>query len=300
MNRLNYNQLYYFYVVATEGSVKAASEKLHLTQPTISGQLRTLEDDLGYDLFERKHRKLVLNDKGQQVLKSAEKIFLLGDQLIHSLHGTQLKIRSEIRIGVAQTLTTTFLHEFTQKAWMDPSTQVQVIHGDYRYLIGLLDKDEIDIILSDSPIQQTSKRYKNLSMGEQKLIVVGTEKFKSYRQNFPHCLDGAQFLSFGLDGQVHSEIEYFFKINNIRPDFIGGTDDLHLNQTVAEKGQCMTILPEKMARSAVRGKKLMKIGDFPEIHLNHWVVTSELSSKNLQVRKIINDNLVRQRKSKKK
>ena len=296
MKRLNYNQLYYFYVVATEGSVKAASEKLHLTQPTISGQLRTLEDDLGFDLFERKHRKLILNDKGKLAIKRAEKIFMLGDELMQSLKGASQKVRSHLRIGVGQTLTNTFLHDFTQKAWKDPDTMIQVIHGDYKFLVEQLNQGNIDIILSDSPVQASSKRFKNTNMGSQKLMVVGTEKFKSVRKNFPYSLNNQPFMSFGLRGQVHSEIDYFFRINNIRPDIIGGADDLSLNQTVSEKGTCLTILPEKMALKAIKEKKLIKIGDFPEIDLSHWVVTSPLSSRSLAVRKIINQNLVRKRK----
>lgn len=299
MNRLNYNQLYYFYVVATEGSIKAASEKLHLTQPTISGQLKTLEEDLGFDLFERKHRKLVLNAKGHIALKKAERIFMLGEDLIHSLSGRRPQLRSSLRIGVGQTMTNTFLHDFTASTWKDPNTLIQVTHGDYRYLIDQLNQDKIDIILSDTPIQATSKRFKNVNMGSQKMIVVGTEKFKDARKNFPYSLDGMPFMSFGLQGQVHSEIEYFFKINNIHPDIVGGADGLTLNRTVAEKGVCMSVLPESVARKALKEKSLIRIGDFPEVTLNHWVITSPLSSNNLMVRKLINENMVKKRKDKK-
>ena len=56
MTRLNYNHLYYFYVIAHECSIKSACSKLNLTQPTISDQLKNLEEDLGQDLFYRQHR----------------------------------------------------------------------------------------------------------------------------------------------------------------------------------------------------------------------------------------------------
>ena len=60
MEWLNYHHLYYFWVVAHEGSIAGATRKLHLTQPTISSQLRQLEDSFGEKLFEKSGRGLVL------------------------------------------------------------------------------------------------------------------------------------------------------------------------------------------------------------------------------------------------
>lgn len=297
MNRLNYNQLYYFYVVATEGSVKAASQKLHLTQPTISGQLRTLEEDIGFDLFVRKHRKLELNEKGKQVLKRAEKIFLMGEELVNSLQRDPMRLRNDLRIGVAQTLTNTFLHDFTMDLWKDPNVKLRVVHGDYRFLIQKMNEDEVDLILSDAPIQASSKRFKNINMGSQRLIVSGVKKFEKLKKGFPDSLNKAPFLSFGLHGQVHSEIEYFFKINNIRPDYVGGSDDLNLNKVVAEKGICLTVLPESMLREK-QNKKLFSIGELNGLNLNSWVITSQTSTRKLFARKAINSFLQKQKRLK--
>ena len=89
MAALNYNHLYYFYRVATDGSITRASERLHLTPQTISGQISTLEDQLGIDLFQRKGKKLYLTEMGRQVYSYTEEIFQLGEELSHFL-----KIRS--------------------------------------------------------------------------------------------------------------------------------------------------------------------------------------------------------------
>ncbi len=79
MDRINLNKLYYFYVVAKEGSVKAASTKLHLTQPTISAQVKQLEEDLWsvtavgdiVDITEETMLRYGFNlDKVQEQLKS--------------------------------------------------------------------------------------------------------------------------------------------------------------------------------------------------------------------------------------
>ncbi|MDD5657668.1 MAG: LysR family transcriptional regulator, partial [Elusimicrobia bacterium] len=78
---LNYHHLYYFFVVAREGSVAKAKEKLLLSQPTISAQIKELEEYLGHPLFERRKQRLHLTEDGRMALDYAERIFDLGEEL---------------------------------------------------------------------------------------------------------------------------------------------------------------------------------------------------------------------------
>ena len=72
MDWLNYHHLLYFWTVGREGSVSAAAERLHLARPTVTGQLRELETAMGEKLFEKKGRRLVLTEFGQQVFQFAD------------------------------------------------------------------------------------------------------------------------------------------------------------------------------------------------------------------------------------
>ncbi|HZY05282.1 MAG TPA: LysR family transcriptional regulator, partial [Anaeromyxobacteraceae bacterium] len=87
MEWLNYHHLYYFWTVARAGSIARASEELRLSQPTISNQLKTLEEALGHKLFERQGRRLVLTDVGRTALRYADDIFRTGRELQQSLKG---------------------------------------------------------------------------------------------------------------------------------------------------------------------------------------------------------------------
>ena len=71
---INYKHLHYFWAVAREGGVARASERLHLTPQTFSGQLSLLEEYLGVDLFSRVGRNLELTHTGRMVLSYAEKL----------------------------------------------------------------------------------------------------------------------------------------------------------------------------------------------------------------------------------
>jgi Transcriptional regulator len=78
MEWLNYHHLLYFHMVAKCGSISAAGRELSLAPPTISAQLRSLEESLGEKLFAKSGRRLVLTDTGQLVMQYADEIFSLG------------------------------------------------------------------------------------------------------------------------------------------------------------------------------------------------------------------------------
>ena len=94
----NYKHLHYFWMVAHEGSIAKASEKLHITPQTISGQLSLLEDNIGNRLFTREGRGLRLTETGRLVLSYADEIFDLGRELGDVLRGNQLNLLSALPV----------------------------------------------------------------------------------------------------------------------------------------------------------------------------------------------------------
>ena len=82
---INYKHLRYFWVVAKQGGIARAGERLHLTPQTISGQISQLEDSIGEALFRKSGRNLELTDTGRLVLSYADEIFSLGGELEEAL-----------------------------------------------------------------------------------------------------------------------------------------------------------------------------------------------------------------------
>jgi LysR family transcriptional activator of nhaA len=89
MRHLNYSHLQYFWAVAREGSIAKASQSLHLTPQTISGQLKLLDEAVGQPLFNRVGRRLVLSDMGRVVFEYADEIFSVGAELANVVRGNQ-------------------------------------------------------------------------------------------------------------------------------------------------------------------------------------------------------------------
>ncbi len=98
---LNYHHLLYFWTVARSGTIAAASRELHLSQPTISTQLKTLEDALGQRLFQRQGRRLALTDVGRTTFRYADEIFRLGRELQEAV--TRGPVGQQVRFAVGVT-----------------------------------------------------------------------------------------------------------------------------------------------------------------------------------------------------
>jgi len=104
VSALNYKHLHYFWVVAKEGSVTRAAERLGVAVQTISGQVGLLEKALGKTLFAPQGRGLVLTEAGRQVLGYADQIFLLGEQMVEVLQDSNAGGVLRLAVGVSDAL----------------------------------------------------------------------------------------------------------------------------------------------------------------------------------------------------
>ena len=99
-----------FVKVAELRSFSRAAEALFLTQPTVSGQLRELQDSLGEELFRRSGRSLALTDLGQATLKIADEIFALGDQLEQTVRGKYTDRPVRLAVGLSDAVPKRIAH----------------------------------------------------------------------------------------------------------------------------------------------------------------------------------------------
>jgi LysR family transcriptional activator of nhaA len=110
MAQLNLKHLRYFWTVASHGSIARASEVLHLTPQTISGQLRELEEQIGAKLFSKSGRNLVLTDTGRVTFSYAEEIFRISDELQDTLAGRTPGGGLTLHVGIAMVVPKLLTH----------------------------------------------------------------------------------------------------------------------------------------------------------------------------------------------
>src|SRR6185369_16760593 len=153
MEWLNYHHLLYFWVVAKQGSIVKAGEELHLSHPTISGQIHRLEDVLGEKLFARKGRNLVLTDAGRVAYRYADEIFSLGREFVDTLKGRASGRQLRLVVGVSDVLAKSIVHRILEPAF-SLKEDVRVICRENRSteaFMADLAVHAVDVILSDTP-----------------------------------------------------------------------------------------------------------------------------------------------------
>jgi len=241
---LNYHHLLYFWAVAKEGSVTRACERLRLAQPTISGQLKVLEETLGEKLFVKSGRGLVLTEVGQVVFRE------LQDVLKGRPRGRPLRLLA----GIADMVPKLIAYRILQPA-LTMAEPVQLVCEEdaaERLLIDLAEH-RLDVVLSDVPITAaTGLKAFNHLLGTSGVTWFGAPELASrYRKGFPKSLDGAPVL-LPRQGSI---LRRWFDVRGIRPVVAGEFKDSALMKAFGQAGAGVFAAPaaiEKEIRTQYR------------------------------------------------
>jgi LysR family transcriptional activator of nhaA len=208
---MNFKHLHYFWQVAKAGSVARASEQLHLTPQTISGQIGLLKADLGVPLFTKRGRNLELTDAGRRALAYAQDIFALGSELEQSMRNYPTGGRPvEFRVGVADAVSKTIAYRLIEPATRLPEP-VRIVCREWKLdsLLAELAAHRLDLVIAGASIPPSvSVRAYNHRLGESGVSFFAAAGLaKSLRGKFPACLDSAPMLVPGADAAVRSRLE---------------------------------------------------------------------------------------------
>jgi LysR family transcriptional activator of nhaA len=193
----NYHHLFYFWTVAREGGVTAASRKLSVSQPTISEQLKQLERTLGVELFRRQAGRLLLTDDGTHVYRYADDIFALGRELSDSVLRRKVARRSRVVIGIADVVPKLIVAKLLAPALaQDPELQV-ICHEDrHDKLLSDLALHELDLVLTDAPVRPSSnfRGYTRLLSESGVSLFTEPSSAERLRKSFPESLADTPLL----------------------------------------------------------------------------------------------------------
>lgn len=274
MERLNYNHLYYFYIIAREGSIKGASEKLFVTQPTISDQLKLLEEYFDCKLFERKNRSLILTKEGALALKMSEKIFDMGNELTYRLRNKLHLPKRSLDIGITHFMSQYFVYDNLSPLFEQSEVSINVQEDQRHLLLAELEEGNIDLVITDSK-DSISSNMDAHRMGINKTYVVAHKSFKKYKKNFPESLQDIPFFNYTNDSILKYEIELFFSKNGIAPRVIGEADDIDLFKVVTSKGLAFTIVPEAAKNRLCSDKDVIVLGEVDELQTSVWGIVKK-------------------------
>lgn len=275
---INYKHLHYFWAVAREGGVARASERLHLTPQTISGQLSLLEEYLGVGLFTRVGRNLELTENGRLVLSYADEIFSLGGELEEVIHQLPTGRPQLFRVGVVDVLPKSITHRILQPALQMPEPVRMVCReATLDTLLAELTVHRLDLVLADRPIPATvSTRGFSHKLGECAVGFFATEKLETQlKGDFPHCLGGAPLLLPSRGSQLRSGIDRWLDRHRLHPYMIAEFDDSALMKAFGQEGAGIFIAPAAIEAEVERQYQVTAIGRVDEVKEHFYAISVE-------------------------
>src|SRR5262245_21721002 len=278
MEWLNYHHLLYFWTVAREGTIARASEELRLAQPTISGQIRVLEDQLGEKLFQRSGRNLVLTDIGRLVYRYADDIFGLGRELMDTLKDRPTGRPLRFQVGVADEVSKVIAYRLLEPA-MRLSQPVYMVcrDGAADRLLTDLATHSLDLVIADTPISPTIKvKAFTHPLGETSVSVFATPKLAATRRkNFPKSLDGAPFLVPTIGKTLRRMLDQFFDQQGIRPRIVAELDDSALLTTFGQAGAGLFVAPTVLEKEITRQFGVTVLGRLDAVRERYYAISVE-------------------------
>ena len=278
MEWLNYHHLLYFWTVAREGSVSKASASLRLAQPTISGQVKTLEDALGEKLFERRGRNLVLTEMGHVVFGYADEIFSLGRELLDTVKGRPVHRPARLRVGLAGVVPKLIAYELLQPALALPEpVELSCIEDETNNLVAALATYSLDVVLTDAPLARgTSVRAYNHLLGESGVTFFGTKALAAkYRRRFPRSLDQAPMLLPMPNTAVRGGLDQWFEKLAIRPLLIAQFEDTALLKVFGGSGIGVFPAPTVIESQVKRQYGVSVLGRTTEVREQFYAISVE-------------------------
>lgn len=278
MEFLNYHHLRYFWVVAREGSLRKAAEKLHVSQPTISAQVAILEGVVGEKLFRRSPRGLTLTEMGQRAFSYAEDIFSLGQEFLNTVKQRPTTRPLRVHIGIADSLPKLVSHALIRPIFqLTQPVQAVCLEGKASELLAQLAVFRLDIVLADEPAP-SSLRIKafNHLLGECGLTFCAEPRLAAkLKRGFPRSLDTAPVLLPTASTALRRSLESWFQEKDVRPRLIAEYDDTALMTEAARDGLGFFALPSVAAGEAVNRYGFVVVGRAEECREQFYAISAE-------------------------
>jgi LysR family transcriptional activator of nhaA len=256
---LNYNHLFYFHVAASEGSVARAAERLHVTQPTVSEQIRQLERTLGVTLFERTRSGMRLTDAGRRAFEHSSVMFRAGERLVDSLASPDEPRAATVRVGVSWSASRSIAPDFFFPLLELDGCVLSVQRAELVDLLPGLRNRRLDVVLGEAaPAHASRDRLEVVDVYRPRLVAIAAPSFR------PSKTWSEVHLIHHEPGSVHrAEVDHYLTEHGLRPKVVATTDDAALMLACAVRGASVAFVPHGVARPAIDAGNVKVIATLP-------------------------------------
>jgi LysR family transcriptional activator of nhaA len=275
---LNYHHLLYFWSVVRTGSVAAASAELRLAPPTISVQIRRLEEQLGEKLLRRSGRRVIPTEMGQAVFRYADEIFSLGRELLDMIRGRPSGRPMHVIVGVADVVPKSIAHALIAPALrLGEKVRLLCREADPEQLLAQLSMQSLDVVLADAPIGPSVKvRAYNHLLGETGVSFLARARLaNTHRRRFPRSLQAAPVLLQATNTAIRRSIDQWLDSIAVRPDIVGEFEDSELLWEFGGAGHGIFSVPTVLEKHVMRLHRVKLVGRTDAARGRYYAISVE-------------------------
>lgn len=285
---INYHHLFYFKVIAEEGSVSKAAVKLSLGQPTLSAQLKQFEETLNVQLFERTHKRLILTEQGKVALDYAKNIFRMGSEMYEVLHDDFKPLKPHFHVGALDSVPKQIVLQLVKQAYRFSPCQISLSEGKSSELLRELSAHRMDLLLTNFlPTGLDAKGLFFKTVTKKNVAFYGAPKFKSLRKGFPKSISGQAMILPSYDSRLRQDLEHWAKLHQIEINVIAESQDISIKKLMAIDG--MGLIPSAthtVTEQVMRGD-LIEIGKLQGVHEELLLVSAQRKIQNRIARRLM-------------
>ena len=287
---LNLRHLYYFWLVAKEGSVTRAAERQGVAVQTVSAQLSLLDRSVGRALLAPQGRRLVLTDAGRIALGYAEQIFALAEQMQDALAAIGTTQAMRLTVGISDSLPKLIASRLLDAALQLPQ-QVKLVCFEDRFesLLGALSVHKLDVVLTDRPVPPgTNLKVFSHLLGESEITLFGVPALaRKYRAQFPSSLQGAPLLLPTRNNAIRGRLDQWFETQDVRPEVVGEFDDNALLNTFGGNGLGLFPAPSVLAADVREQFGAEPVGPIAQVREQFYAISNERKIKHPAIEAIL-------------
>jgi LysR family transcriptional activator of nhaA len=277
-NTLNYHHLHYFWAVAKLGGLRQASQVLHVSQPSISAQIKQLEEHLGTPLFTRTTRSLALTDTGQTVLEYAEEIFSLGRELLTAVRQESGQRPVRLYVGVADSVPKIIVRQHLTPVF-ELGRPVSVIcrEGSLEELITQLAGHKLDVVLADEPsTSPLHVRTFNQRLSSSKIVLCAAAPLAARLvKDFPGSLDGAPAVLPVSEMALRRQLEQWFGSHRVSPQIVAEVEDTALLTDLGAQGLGFVPIYSAVLGEIAQSSRLQSIGIAKGLRMEIFAISAQ-------------------------
>ncbi|MCF7731542.1 MAG: LysR family transcriptional regulator [Akkermansiaceae bacterium] len=275
---LNYHHLRYFWAVAREGSLRKASEKLRISQPSMSTQIGLLEVALGGDLFRPHGRGVALTEFGQMIYGYAEEIFALGAEILGCSEQAPGVRSLRLHVGIVDSFPKLMSYDILRPVFdHQPVVRLTCHEGKLADLLSQLNTHRLDLVLSDEPASPgiSGKVFNHLLETSEITFCAMPGLARKLKGRFPRNLDGAPALLPTQNCSLRRDLEKWFGSAGVQPRVVAEFEDAALTKIAATDGLGFMVVPTVVAPEAIERYGFVALGRTKEIETQFYAITAE-------------------------